>query len=177
MVKESDASTAATLEKLKTVGDPAITLFSASNESSCIDVLPTATSYDPYPELVEISGALWKRADAGEGRYYYFNVESKETVWTLPKTDYFIIDPSTGEKMRPAPRPDDASLSASPVLVTAPEEVAVTAAAPVVDAESAASAILPGEEVPGHAFWRKITNADGVTYYYNTQTQETAWTI
>ncbi|KAI8854077.1 hypothetical protein BC829DRAFT_381244 [Chytridium lagenaria] len=47
------------------------------------------------PELVDIAGAIWKRAISAMGHTYYYNPTTRESIWRLPD-NAIILDPVTG---------------------------------------------------------------------------------
>lgn len=103
---------------------------------------------DPSPELVEIEGKLWKRAETSTGQEYYYKLETKETCWSLPP-NYIIIDPVTGEKF-------------------------VTYEETGIDDDGEHVVTEKVEEIPD---WFKVDIGDGPAYYFNTLTGETSWKL
>ncbi|KAI8825064.1 uncharacterized protein EV422DRAFT_517301 [Fimicolochytrium jonesii] len=108
------------------------------------------------PEMVEISGQIWKRAQSAMGTSYYYAPETKETMWRLPDT-FAVLDPDTG---KPYPEPE----------ADGEEE----------DDEGedeAARGDTVVEPVDGWPDWRKADRGDDMVYYFNVATHETSWTL
>ncbi|KAJ3100459.1 Myosin 10A, isoform D [Phlyctochytrium planicorne] len=98
------------------------------------------------PEMVDIQGAIWKRAISATGHSYYFNPATKETTWRIPETA-IILDPATGR-----PYQDEAE-----------------------GLEEEAELEYEPEVLEGHPDWRYVDRGDGNPYYFNAVTMEVSW--
>ncbi|TPX45095.1 hypothetical protein SeLEV6574_g04083 [Synchytrium endobioticum] len=113
------------------------------------------------PEMVEINGAVWKRATSAFGMVYYYNVQTRESTWRLPD-GYIILDPETGKPI---------DLQSDPVFGSNNAGASQGDG----DADSINSEYSVLENVEGYPEWKKVDRGEGIVYYFKLDTQETSW--
>ncbi|KAJ3216933.1 Myosin 10A, isoform D [Dinochytrium kinnereticum] len=121
----------------KTVSGISGTMFSKQGKKDTVYV---------EPEMVDISGSIWKRAISATGHTYYFNPSTRESIWRLPETA-IILDPATGR-----PFQDDCE-----------------------GLEEEGDMDFEPEILEGHPEWRYLDRGDGNPYYFNALTLEVSW--
>ncbi|KAI8926331.1 hypothetical protein BC831DRAFT_456795 [Entophlyctis helioformis] len=108
------------------------------------------------PEIVEISGAIYKRAFAATGHIYYFCIQTRQTIGKLPE-NYTIVDsagpPSAHENENQDMLADNQRQS--------------------MEVEDEDNVLL--DLVDGFPDWRRVDRGDGMPYFFNINTQETRW--
>ena len=111
------------------------------------------TLFDKLPTMVEFDGEVWKKAIAGTGQSYYFNVAFKNAIWTLPDV-YVEIDPVF---MKPVFQDDESMYYASDNSDNDDDDESAT----VVEFHSPQ--------------WKRVQMKDSEPYFFNITTMETRW--
>lgn len=105
--------------------------------------------------MVEWEGQYLKKAMAATGQIYFFNIVTKDTRWKLPD-GYVVVDAVTLKPIDLKPKLDEA------------------------DEENEDSFEFEADDEgmnvePYGQNWRKVSMANGVQYYFHSQTMETSW--
>ncbi|KAI8621585.1 hypothetical protein BC830DRAFT_1076995 [Chytriomyces sp. MP71] len=131
-------------------------LLSADSQTHIHSEISQEATYDQedsyLPASVEIDGAIWKKALSAKSGAYYFNPETKETIWQLPES-YKAIDGGTGRGTQSSSKRTSGDKDKWRSWVD-----------------------LDGTEtVDGFPDWRYVAQDVEIPYYVNLVTSESSW--